>query len=74
MNNEKLGRIIKLRFDDISNTMASKPEFDFIIPSPTNGEVKEHYITRCMKAIGKEYNTEAQALAVCYSQLEPKNK
>jgi hypothetical protein len=45
---------------------------EFIIPKPTNGENKESYISRCMKSIGKEYDTPQQALAVCYSQLEHK--
>lgn len=45
---------------------------EFIIPTPKSSENKSAYITRCMKAIGKEYDTTEQALAVCYSQLEPK--
>jgi hypothetical protein len=47
---------------------------EFIIPTPKSSENKSAYITRCMKAIGKEYDTTEQALAVCYSQLEPKKK
>jgi hypothetical protein len=43
----------------------------FPIPSP-EGESEEEYISKCMKAIGGEYETQEQALAVCYSQLEKK--
>jgi len=49
-------------------------KFDFVIPTPKSSENKSAYITRCMHAIGKEYDTTEQALAVCYSQLEPKKK
>ncbi len=41
----------------------------FPIPSP-EGESEEEYISKCMKAIGGEYETQEQALAVCYAQLE----
>ena len=47
---------------------------EFVIPTPKSSENKSAYITRCMHAIGKEYDTTEQALAVCYSQLEPKKK
>jgi hypothetical protein len=43
---------------------------DFVIPSPKSGEHTNSYISRCMKAIGDEYDTQEQALAVCYSQLK----
>ena len=42
----------------------------FPIPSPDKGEKEADYIGRCMAAIGSEYDTQEQALAVCYSQLK----
>ena len=42
----------------------------FVIPTPEQGEDEQKYISRCMDAIGSEYDTQEQALAVCYSQLE----
>ena len=42
----------------------------FPIPSPESGEEQDKYISRCMEAIGNEYDTQEQALAVCYAQLE----
>jgi len=42
----------------------------FVIPTPKSGEVEGDYISRCMSAISKEYDTQEQALAVCYSQLK----
>lgn len=42
----------------------------FPIPSPTAGEKPDDYVARCMMAIGSEYDTQEQALAVCYSQLK----
>ena len=42
----------------------------FIIPKPEPGEHKENYISRCMKAIGKEDKPQEQLLAICYAQLE----
>ena len=78
MNKERIEQIIKIKFDVDGNkngdATKTKPEFDFIIPTPNFGEKKESYISRCMKAIGKEYDTPQQALAVCYSKLEPKKK
>jgi len=47
---------------------ASKEKF--VIPTPDKGEVEADYISRCMGAIGKEYDTQEQALAVCYAQLK----
>lgn len=44
----------------------------FVIPSPESGEKESDYISRCMGAIGSEYDTQEQALAVCYAQLEKK--
>jgi hypothetical protein len=45
---------------------------DFVIPQPEAGEDKQAYVSRCMKAIGKENKPEAQLLAICYAQLEKK--
>jgi hypothetical protein len=42
----------------------------FPIPSPESGEEQDKYISRCMESIGNEYDTQEQALAVCYAQLE----
>jgi flagellar biosynthesis GTPase FlhF len=42
----------------------------FVIPTPDKGEVEADYISRCMKAIGSEYDTQEIALAVCYAQLK----
>ena len=44
----------------------------FPIPSPSEGEAEADYVSRCMKEIGSEYDTQEQALAVCYAQLEKK--
>lgn len=48
---------------------AKKVKDGFPIPSKSEGETKDEYISRCMKDIGSEYDTEEQALAVCYSQF-----
>jgi hypothetical protein len=45
-------------------------EIEFVIPKPEKGEAEKDYIGRCMMAIGSEYDTQEQALAVCYSQLK----
>lgn len=37
----------------------------FVIPSPEGGESEQDYIGRCISAIGKEYDVEGQAYAVC---------
>ena len=42
----------------------------FVIPQPEDGEAEDAYVSRCMQAIGSEYDTQEQALAVCYAQLE----
>ena len=59
---ERLQKLIDIRF-------GKKKEF--VIPQP-EGESESEYISKCMKAIGSEYDTQEQALAVCYSQLEKK--
>lgn len=43
---------------------------EFVIPTPEGGEAEDTYISRCMSAIAGEYDTQEQALAVCYKQLE----
>ena len=42
----------------------------FVIPTPESGEKESDYIGRCMSAISSEYDTQEQALAVCYAQLK----
>jgi hypothetical protein len=42
----------------------------FVIPTPDKGEAEADYVNRCMAAIGSEYDTQEQALAVCYAQLK----
>lgn len=43
---------------------------DFVIPQPESGEKESDYISRCMSAISGDYDTQEQALAVCYAQLK----
>ena len=43
---------------------------NFVIPTPDGGEAEDVYISRCMSAIAGEYDTQEQALAVCYAQLD----
>lgn len=43
---------------------------EFVIPTPDGGEAEDAYISRCMSAIAGEYDTQEQALAVCYAQLD----
>ena len=60
---------------EVPNCVPIKEEMEkivkegFPIPSP-EGESEEEYISKCMKAISGEYDTQEQALAVCYAQLE----
>ena len=58
---------IKLELNGIKPTEVVKKEF--VIPKPDSGEAEDKYISRCMEAIGSEYDTQEQALAVCYSQF-----
>jgi hypothetical protein len=46
----------------------SKVKEGFPIPSKSADESDEEYISKCMKAIGGEYEQE-QALAICYAQF-----
>lgn len=55
------------KMDDATKTA---PEYDFVIPTPESGEKESDYISRCMSAIADEYDTQEQALAVCYAQLK----
>ena len=41
------------------------------IPTPTN-ETQKEYISKCMSAIGDEYDTD-QALAICYDTWREEN-
>ncbi len=50
--------------------VSDKTKEMFAIPVPESGEAEDKYISRCMEAIGGEYDTNEQALAVCYAQLE----
>jgi hypothetical protein len=62
---------IGLKEDGSPNCVPIKAKKEgFVIPTPDSGEVEEKYISRCMEAIGGEYDTPEQALAVCYAQLE----
>jgi len=40
------------------------------IPKYEKGQPEDKYISECMLAIGSEYDTQEQALAVCYKQME----
>ena len=64
----KLEDIIKLKQNNFK--MPLKVKEKFIIPQPEAGEAEDKYISRCMGAIGSEYDTQEQALAVCYAQLK----
>ena len=45
---------------------------DFIIPTPDSGESEQDYIGRCIGDIGKEYDVEGQAYAVCKGKWDEK--
>jgi len=61
---------IGLKDDGSPNCVPKKGmKGDFTIPKPS-GESEADYISKCMKAIGSEYDTQEQALAVCYAQLK----
>jgi hypothetical protein len=62
---QKIQRLIDIRL----NKQMDIPE-KFIIPQPESGEKETDYINRCMAAIGGEYDTPEQAVAVCYAQLK----
>lgn len=48
----------------------NQKKLKFEIPTPEGGEAESAYISRCMSAIAGEYDTQEQALAVCYAQLK----
>ena len=48
----------------------NQKKLKFEIPTPEGGEAEEAYISRCMSSIAGEYDTQEQALAVCYAQLK----
>jgi hypothetical protein len=64
---------IGLKDDGSPNCVPIKEEQSkekFVIPTPESGEKESDYIGRCMSAISSEYDTQEQALAVCYAQLK----
>jgi len=48
----------------------NQKKLKFVIPTPEGGEAEDAYISRCMSSIAGEYDTQEQALAVCYAQLK----
>lgn len=44
------------------------------IPKPKKGEKQDEFVSRCMGAIGGEYDDEKQAVAICYSTWRDRNK
>jgi len=44
----------------------------FIIPEPKPEETQSDYVSRCMDAIGDEYDTPEQGVAVCIATYEKK--
>lgn len=66
----KLEDIIKLKQNNFEIKLPLQVEEKFVIPQPESGEAEDKYISRCMGAIGGEYDTQEQALAVCYAQLK----
>ena len=65
----KFENIIKLKLSNFEIKYKKKVKEGFPIPSKSEGETEEEYISKCMEAIGSEYDTQEQALAVCYSQF-----
>ena len=43
------------------------------IPVPNKGELQDEYVSRCMGAIGSEYDTNEQAVAICINTYEKDN-
>lgn len=66
----KLEDIIKLKQNNFEITPPLQVEEKFVIPQPEAGEDENKYISRCMGEIGSEYDTQEQALAICYAQLK----
>lgn len=44
------------------------------IPSPTSGESREDYISRCMSAQQNESKPQDQKLAICFSHWRDRSK
>jgi hypothetical protein len=44
------------------------------IPQPNKGEKQNDFVGRCMDAIGSEYDSNEQAVAVCVSTYDKANK
>ena len=63
---KETGKVIDPKTTEVSQ--------EFVIPSPNKNERQDDYVNRCMKAIGGEYDTPAQAVAVCYTQWKNKDK
>lgn len=66
----KFEDIIKLKQNNFEIKLPLQVKEKFVIPQPESGEAEDKYISRCMGAIGSEYDTTEQALAICYAQLE----
>jgi hypothetical protein len=66
----KFEDIIRLKQNNFEIKLPLKVKEKFVIPQPEAGEAEDKYISRCMGAIGNEYDTQEQALAVCYAQLK----
>ena len=43
------------------------------IPKPKTGEDQNEYVSRCMEAIGGEYDDNTQAVAICYATYDKEN-
>ena len=68
MNKEQLQKI-RVELNQINNPEINE---DFVIPSPNQGENKQAYVSRCIKALSKENKPQAQIAAICYAQIEKK--
>lgn len=76
MNKEQLQKI-RLELSKESVKSQNKPyntevDEEFVIPSPRQGENKQGYVSRCIKALSKENKPQAQIAAICYAQIEKK--
>jgi len=63
----RLDQLIKIRLE---TQKINKPKEKFVIPTPDGGESEQDYIGRCISAIGKEYDVEGQAYAVCKGKYD----
>ena len=65
---------IGLKDDGSPNCVPIKEEQskeEFVIPSPSESETQDEYISRCISSIIDEYGQE-QASGICYGQWEKK--